>query len=134
MDKESIEVEDIKSNDDTFTKVRTPWEEYKMAKPDLAVVFESIPSFDLNKMSKEDISEIETTLIRMSRKFGCSTIELKEICLNNIMKQFSKEELTDVINNLAIRANEDGKKFSISPEYTMPFIIKEWIKQSLCIK
>lgn len=65
----------------------------------------------------------------MTKEFECSTTELKEVCLYNIMKQFTQEELAEVISNLSVLANEESRKLSTAPEYTMPFIIKKWVEQ-----
>lgn len=127
--KESEGLKDIKVNDDVHTKVKSPWEEYKLAKPELSIVIESLSLWDLDKLSIKDINQVESTLTLMTKEFECSTTELKEVCLYNIMKQFTQEELAEVISNLSVLANEESRKLSTAPEYTMPFIIKKWVEQ-----
>lgn len=120
--------------EESINKKSTPWEEYEEEYPYFAIALEYLTDEDLTQLQLKDIKEKESSFQRMASELGCALNMLKDVCLNDITAQFSKDELPEVLERLDTKIVEECRLYNIPKENTISYYISKWIREYISEK
>ena len=113
-------------NNSPHTKL-PPLEIYNIEHATITRDLEALTNENLQYLSEKDIFEKIATLKRMSKQYDCSIPELKDVTINTFVSQFTAEELHDVVDRLAIKAEIESREYGISQKNTMSHYVRLWL-------